>query len=83
MSTLMDGDRKVTDDIEKASLLNRTFAAKFVDPQVTVYPQTVDYPIDSLTTFDVCSDTVKAVLKSVNRCEPKSVNRRRVTVYVQ
>ena len=77
--TLVDGNRKVTDDIEKASLLNRTFASKFVDPQVTVYPQTVDYPIDSLTTFNVCPDTVKAVLESVNRhkaCGPDNISAR-------
>ena len=79
MTFLMDGSRKITNDAEKATLLNRIFAAKFVDPHVSVYPQTVDYPIDVLTKFDVSQDTVKAILLSVNKhkaCGPDNISAR-------
>ena len=39
MSHLDDGDRKVTDDREKAEVLNRTFGSKFSDPSVTEFPR--------------------------------------------
>ena len=64
MTFLTDGDRKVTSDIDKACLLNRTFAAKFADPHVAVYPSIVDYSIDGLASFTVCGDLVKTIEQS-------------------
>ena len=79
MTFLMDGNRKITSDLEKASLLNRTFAAKFTDPHVATYPPITDYSIDRLTSFDVHPDTVKAILESLNRhkaCGPDNISAR-------
>ena len=48
MPCLIDGDRRVESDREKADLLNRTFAAKFSDSGVTVLPPAPNYAVCSL-----------------------------------
>ena len=79
MSHLIDGNRKVTDDAEKAELLNRVFAAKFTNPDVTAFPPAPDYPLDILNTFEVCEGTVMSILRSVSphkACGPDNVSAR-------
>ena len=46
IATLLDGDRKIECDREKAELLNRTFADKFSDPAVNMVPTSPDYICD-------------------------------------
>ena len=79
MPCLLDGDRRVESDREKAELLNRTFAEKFSHPGVTVLPPAPNYTIDSLSSFEVTEDLVRSVLLQTNRnkaCGPDGVSTR-------
>ena len=62
----MDGDRKVTDDADKAEVLNRAFAEKFTNHRVTELPAAPDYPLDLLQTFTVTAGAVRAILDSIS-----------------
>ena len=76
---LIDGDRRVESDREKADLLNRTFAAKFSDPGVTVLPPAPNYAVCSLSSFEVTEDQVRSILLETNRnkaCGPDGVSAR-------
>ena len=59
---LRDGDMLVSDDVARASLLNRTFASKFSDPKVTVYPPTTRHDLPPLNHITVPPDRVCAIL---------------------
>ena len=50
---LIDGDRMVTADADKADVLNRTFADKFTRRHVTRFPTAPDHSLDPLQTFTV------------------------------
>ena len=79
MSYLVDGARKITDDRDKAELLNSTFAAKFTDPTVSVLPPAPEYSLDPLRSFHVSEETVREILSSVNRykaCGPDNISAR-------
>ena len=82
MSHLIDGERKIVDDRNKAELLNRAFADKFSDPTVTVLPQAPDYAVDPLCHFSVTEDAVRAILCGIGRhkaCGPDNVSARIVS----
>ena len=56
---------KISDDVQKADLLNRTFAAKFTDPGVSFFPD-VPFTIDAtLTNFHVSEDVVRRLLQEL------------------
>ena len=79
MSYLIDGDQKIGDDRAKAELLNQTFAAKFTDPNVCVFPPAPDHMLDRLCAFHVSEDIVRETLRSVDRfkaCGPDNVSGR-------
>ena len=79
MSHLIDGNRRVDDDREKADLLNRTFALKFSNPAVTEFPPAPGYDLDTLRSFHVTEDTVRNVLCNINphkACGPDNVSGR-------
>ena len=65
LSHLLDGDGKITDDREKADLLNRTFASKFSDPAVTELPSAPEYDLDPLRCFHVSENAVCGILSAV------------------
>ena len=76
---LIDGDRKIESDRDKANLLNRTFAGKFSDPGVDVIPSVPNYDIDHLSVFEVSEERVCSILLGTNRnkaCGPDGVSAR-------
>ena len=76
---LNDGEKLVRDDIDKASLLNRVFASKFSDPNVSVYPSAPEYPLPVLNNIDVSCDRVLDIFKSVcvsKACGPDGISAR-------
>ena len=79
MSHLYDGDRKVTDDLEKVELLSRTFASKFSDPAVTEFPQAASHQLDPLVSFRVSEGAVRQILCNLSphkACGPDNVSAR-------
>ena len=56
----------ISDDIEKASLLNETFASKFTDPTVNNFPVAPDYPLDNFPRFLVTEQSVRSALNSIS-----------------
>ena len=79
MSHLIDGNRRVEDDREKAELLNRSFASKFSDPAINEFPSAREYDLDTLRSFYVTDDTVRSVLCSIDphkACGPDNVSGR-------
>ena len=76
---LMDGDRKVTADVDKAELLNRTFAGRFTRRQATRFPAAPDYPLNPFQTFALRPGSVRAILDSISpykACGPDGVSAR-------
>ena len=76
---LMDGRREVVSDEARAELLNRTFASKFSDPDVTHYPETAVYDLPILNKFAVSEDRVRSILHELNihkACGPDNVSAR-------
>ena len=79
LSTLVDGHVEIVDDIERADLLNRTFAAKFTDPSVDRLPDAPVYDLPPLAKFHCDIDTVRTILRdvAVNRaCGPDGISAR-------
>ena len=77
--TILHLCRKVTDDLEKAELLNRTFASKFSDPAVTEFPQAASYQLDPLVSFRVSEGAVRQILCNLSphkACGPDNVSAR-------
>ena len=77
--TLLDGIRQVSSDKEKADLLNKKFASKFTAPEVTHYPETTDYNLPNLTTFDITEARVRAILETLQvhkACGPDNISAR-------
>lgn len=71
--------RIVTDDTERAECFSRSFAAKFSDPTVSVFPDCVSYGIDNLNHFTVMYETVHDILLSLNvhkACGPDGLSAR-------
>ena len=79
MSVLVSGGVDVTDDVGKANLLNRTFAAKFADPDAPFVPN-VPFSTDAnLTDFYVSEDTVRRLLQDLvvsKACGPDGLSAR-------
>ena len=76
---LMDGRREVVSDVERADLLNRAFASKFSDPEVTAYPETPVYDLPALDQFDVSEGRIRSILNELNvykACGPDNVSAR-------
>ena len=76
---LRDGTRLVSDDSERASLLNDAFASKFCDPAVTVHPRAPDYDIPVFNRVCVSQDKVLLILESMNAskaCGPDNISAR-------
>ena len=79
ISTLKDGDRVISDDFERAQCFSRAFVAKFSNPTVTVFPDTVSYDLDKLPQFTVTQDQVLRTLLSIDvhkACGPDGLSGR-------
>ena len=79
ISTLKDGDRVISDDYERAQCFSRAFVAKFSNPTVTVFPDTVSYDLDKLPQFTVTQDQVLRTLLSIDvhkACGPDGLSGR-------
>ena len=79
LSVLVDGDVQVTDDKEKAAVLNRAFAAKFTEPRVSVFPRAPVYDVPLLASMNCDVNTVLAILESIpvnKACGPDGISAR-------
>ena len=76
---LVSGGVDVNDDVQKANLLNHTFAAKFTDPAVPFIPH-VPFSIDAtLGDFHVSEDVVRRLLQDLvvgKACGPDGLSAR-------
>ena len=73
-----DGNH-VTNDQDRAELLNSAFARKFTHPNVTVLPTAPAYHIGNLSRFNVSEAAVRAALKAVptnKACGPDDLSAR-------
>ena len=76
---LRDGSRKVTDEAEKAELLNQAFAAKFTNPVEGAFPPAPEYALDPMSEIEVSEGIVRSVLRGVNShkaCGPDNISAR-------
>ena len=79
LPVLVSNGARVSDDTGKANLLNRTFAAKFSDPDVTVFPEVTAIEGDRLTEFRVSEDNVRILLRNLvvsKACGPDGLSAR-------
>ena len=70
---------EISDDREKANALNKAFAAKFTDGDVTVFPDCPCYDLSPLTHIECDADLVKTVLQSIlvnKACGPDGISAR-------
>ena len=77
--SLVDGNNRIENDSAKAELLNRTFAAKFSDPNVRALPLAPEYNVENLSSFEIVEETIRSTLLSTNRhkaCGPDDVSAR-------
>ena len=56
----------VSDDAEKAEILNKTFASKFVNSDVNVLPPVTAHSLDTLPRFTVTKSAVRSALLDLN-----------------
>ena len=56
----------VSDDAEKAEILNKTFASKFVNSVVNVLPPVIAHSLDTLPRFTVTESAVRSALLDLN-----------------
>ena len=79
LSVLKDGNADITDDTEKANVMNRAFSAKFTDPHVAEFPTAPVFDVPNLTTIDCDANTVRTVLESIpvnKACGPDGISAR-------
>ena len=79
LSPLLDNNRVVSDDVERAELLNRTFTSKFSNPEVDFYPKAPSTDLPHLTRFEISETQVIAAidqLKNHKACGPDSISAR-------
>ena len=79
LSVLKDGDSEVHGDVERANLLNQTFASKFTEPHVQVYPIPPVYELPPLNNFVVSEGDVRralAALQAHKACGPDNISAR-------
>ena len=79
LSVLLDGDRTVSGDVDRANLLNVTFASKFTDPVVQDYPTTPAYDLDPLNDFVITEQSVRSALLALQghkACGPDNISAR-------
>lgn len=78
-SVLLDGTKCVTDDAERANVLNRAFAAKFVAPHSGPLPVSPRYDLPAFTSIDIPDGAVLRILESVEpnkACGPDNISAR-------
>ena len=63
---MLDGTSEVSDDVERANLLNRTFADKFSDPSVTSLPAAISFDLPELADFEVSLSSIKSIVENLN-----------------
>ena len=79
LPVLISNGSRVSGDIEKANLLNKTFASKFSDPGAAVYPDVPAYVGDRLTEFRVSEEAVRHLLRNLvvsKACGPDGLSAR-------
>ena len=77
LSVLLDGQREVHDDVERANLLNRAFASEFTNPEVDEYPTAPTCDVSPLSRFTVSEGSVRTALASLQAhkaCGPDSIS---------
>ena len=62
-----DAGNLLSDDTEKAELLNKTFASKFVNSAVNALPRVPAYPLDTLPRLSVSESAVRSALLQLNQ----------------
>ena len=67
---LRDGDSLVSEDIDRATLLNRVFATRFSDPNVSFYPPVTCHQLPAFQSIGVTCDHVCTILKSIPVSKP-------------
>ena len=80
---LKDGNSLISDDVDRASLLNHVFASKFPDPGVASYPPVTQHHLPALNHIAVSPGTVCDILKSIHvtkACGPDGISARIVSV---
>ena len=76
---LKDGNYLISDDVDRASLLNHVFASKFSDPGVASYPPVTQHHLPALNHIAVSPGTVCDILKSIHvtkACGPDGISAR-------
>ena len=79
LPVLCDGDREVSGDVERANLLNRTFAAKFTCPDVENVPDAPTYDLPILDQFTVSATAIRSALDDLQvhkACGPDNISAR-------
>lgn len=78
-SVLENGGVEVTDDVERANLLNQAFAKKFSSSTVTVFPNVPSCVDATLNDFYVSEDIVRSLLQDLvvgKACGPDGLSAR-------
>ena len=79
LPTLVADDVEISNDIDKAGALNKAFAARFTNDDVTVFPDCSPYDLPPLTHFECSIDLVKSILESIpvnKACGPDGISAR-------
>ena len=66
LPTLTDNTGDISGDVERADLLNRTFADKFSDPTVAFLPQAPNFDLPELVDFEVSASSISSILNNLN-----------------
>ena len=79
LSVLRDGEREVSGDIDRANLLNRTFAEKFTRGDVVQFPDATVHDLPTLDKFTVSETAIRSALHNLQvhkACGPDNVSAR-------
>ena len=79
LSVLRDGEREVSGDIDRANLLNRTFAEKFIRGDVVEFPDAPVHDLPTLDKFTVSETAIRSALHNLQvhkACGPDNVSAR-------
>lgn len=78
-TVLLDGNKSVTGDTERANLLNRVFAAKFTAPHTGPLPVSPQYDLPMFNAIHIPNGTLLRILESVQpnkACGPDNLSAR-------